>query len=157
MTELTIDRIIRHEGYSSHVYLDSKGYLSIGYGTTVGKVAASVEKLIRDFPGQLHSKGVGLTKQQARGLVEDRLSKIEIELLKAQPVLAKLDFARDGVVIEMAYQLGVAGLLKFKRMWAALGSEDYELAADEMLDSDWAKQTRERAEELAAIMRSGAA
>ena len=39
-------------------------------------------------------------------------------------------------------------------MWAALDSKDYEPAAAEMLDSKWARQTPERAEELAEIMRT---
>ena len=39
-------------------------------------------------------------------------------------------------------------------MWEALSGQDYNKAADEMLDSKWAKQTKNRAEFLAEIMRS---
>ena len=43
----------------------------------------------------------------------------------------------------------------FKRFWAALEDADYELAADEMVDSKWRKQVKQRAIELASMMREG--
>ncbi len=53
----------------------------------------------------------------------------------------------------MVFQMGVAGVLKFKKMLAALKDRDYAGAAKEMLDSLWAKQTPERAQRLADEMR----
>jgi len=160
MTENVIDRIIRHEGFRSHVYLDSKGFLSLGYGTTVGKVSASVEKLIRDFPSQLQARGVGTNKALARLAVQDRVGAVRSELEDERSVFVSLSHVRCDVLVEMAYQLGVNGCLNFKLMWIALGNDDYEAASDEMLDSVWAREppprgTPERAEELAGIMRAG--
>ncbi len=110
-------------------------------------------------------KGVGLTKEQARGLVKDRVAAIR-QQLGAKPVTAlpwwDHSKVRRDVLVEMAYQLGIGGCLNFKRMWIALRlpTPDYETAAAEMLDSVWAREppprgTPERAEELAGIMRSG--
>ena len=156
MSESLIDRICRHEGFSSHVYLDAKGYLSIGYGTTVGKVSREIEHLLRSHPEWLQPKGVGTNKTRARTAVEDRLADIRTVLFERQDWWDHGRARRD-VLVEMSYQLGVRGCINFKRMWIALHlpTPDYETAADEMLDSRWAKQTPERAEELARIMRSG--
>jgi hypothetical protein len=46
--------------------------------------------------------------------------------------------------------MGVSGVMKFSRMWAAIRGEAWDRAADEMLDSKWAKdQTPRRAAVLA--------
>ena len=55
----------------------------------------------------------------------------------------------------MAYNLGVPRLLGFERMWAALAAGDYERAADEALDSKWARQVGARAARVAALIREG--
>lgn len=53
----------------------------------------------------------------------------------------------------MAYQLGAVGLCKFKLMLAALAIGDRKLAANEALNSTWARQTPERAQRVAALIR----
>ena len=58
------------------------------------------------------------------------------------------------VIINMVYQIGEGGVSKFKKMWKALDREDYGEASFQMLDSLWAKQTPNRANKLAAKMRS---
>ena len=60
---------------------------------------------------------------------------------------------RRAVLLSMAYQMGVDGLMKFKNMWAAINRQDWDDAADQMLDSKWARQTPERAGRHARIMR----
>ena len=54
----------------------------------------------------------------------------------------------------MVFQLGKMGVSKFSKMWKAIDKQDYEEAANQMLDSRWHKQTKSRAESLATIMRS---
>ena len=54
----------------------------------------------------------------------------------------------------MVFQLGMTGVSKFKNTLKAVKEEDWDTAADEMLDSVWAKQTPERANELSSTMRS---
>ena len=58
-----------------------------------------------------------------------------------------------GVIIEMCYQIGYAGVMKFKKMIANMKDINWKGAADEMLDSLWARQTPERANRLADIVR----
>ena len=58
------------------------------------------------------------------------------------------------IIIEMVFQLGKTGVSNFKNMWKALSGLQYSAAADQMLDSRWAKQTPNRANGMADIMRS---
>jgi len=67
----------------------------------------------------------------------------------------RLSPLRKKVVANMRFNLGASGLLGFKRMHAALGRDDYEAAADEMVDSRWYRQVGGRAVELVAAMRAG--
>lgn len=59
----------------------------------------------------------------------------------------------QGVIIEMCYQIGFTGVMKFKKMIANMKDINWKGASDEMLDSLWAKQTPERANRLADIVR----
>ena len=63
--------------------------------------------------------------------------------------------ARAEVLINMAFNLGITGLLKFRRALDAVRVDDYEAAATHMLDSRWASQVGRRAVELARQMRTG--
>ena len=57
-----------------------------------------------------------------------------------------------GVVTEMVFQLGYTGTSKFKKTLAYIKEGSYYQASKEMLDSDWANQTEERAIALSKIM-----
>jgi lysozyme len=65
-----------------------------------------------------------------------------------------INYIARGVIIEMCFQLGKTGVSKFKKMFAALQTEDYTTASEEMLDSKWFEQTPVRAKSLSYIMRS---
>ena len=66
-----------------------------------------------------------------------------------------LDAVRQAVIANMAFNLGFAGLMGFKNMWAAIGRRDWESASEEMLNSKWARQVGVRAVELSEIMQTG--
>ena len=70
------------------------------------------------------------------------------ELERKEPFINKIPVEKQEILAEMSYQLGVNGVLKFKKMWKALKDFDYETAAKEMLDSRWYDQTPKRAFEL---------
>ena len=65
-----------------------------------------------------------------------------------------MDEVAEEIIIEMIFQLGKTGVSKFKNMWKALSSLEYPVAASEMLDSRWAKQTPNRAQAMSAQMAS---
>ena len=103
-----------------------------------------------------------LTGEEAGYLLNNDLQRVEGEVLGALPWVNGLDAPRRAVILNMAYNLGTGssarrmGLLGFPRMLEALKKGDYQIAADEMLDSRWAGQVGERATRLARQMVSGA-
>jgi lysozyme len=76
-------------------------------------------------------------------------------LTRALPWFQNLDDARRGVLLNMAFQMGTAGLLGFKNTLERTRTGDYASAAAGMLQSKWATQTPERAARLAKQMETG--
>ena len=134
MTELERE-VASDEGFMPTPYRCTAGKLSIGYGTN-----------IQD----------GITREEALLLMRHRLGLVVAALDSRLPFWPKLTNDRHRVLANMGYQLGIGGLMWFRRMLAALERGDYEAAAGEMLDSKWAKRdTPARAGRLAERMRRG--
>lgn len=126
------------EGCVLHVYDDSLGYATIGYGRLVDK----------------RKKG-GISLDEAEYLLENDIDKKLIDLRNRLPWFDSLDDARKGVLLNMCFQLGISGLMNFKNTLAFIESGDYENAAANMLKSKWAQQTPNRAKRMAEQMRTG--
>ena len=139
MKQELIRQLKGDEGTRSTVYLDSLGYWTIGVGRLVDSRKTSVG---------LRQNEIDLMLQND---VDDRIN----ALMKALPWFQNLDDARQGVLLNMAFQLGVAGLLAFKNTLALIEKGDYQGAAAAMLDSKWAQQTFNRAKRLADQMKTG--
>lgn len=131
------------EGYRERAYYCSEKYPTIGIGTKLGPKNAP-----------LSNYTFVVTEHAAKALLDDEVKKIRNELVKYRWYI-ELNSDRQAIIKSMAYQLGCAGLFKFKRMIAALEIKDYEKAAREALDSRWAKQTVARAERHAAVIATG--
>ena len=71
------------------------------------------------------------------------------------PFYKKLDQARRDAVINMAFQLGIGGVMKFKKCLLALELGQFEEAKKQALDSAWANQTPNRAKRVASQLLSG--
>ncbi len=78
-------------------------------------------------------------------------------LLAAEPWLAKAPELVQEVLLNMAFNLGVEGLLGFRQTLALLAARDYAGAAQSMLASRWAGQVGQRAARLAAQVRGSGA
>ena len=63
--------------------------------------------------------------------------------------------ARQAAVISMLFNLGLTGFLQFRKMVDALRNGRWDVAADESLDSERAKQLPRRSAEEAQMLRSG--
>ena len=123
----------KHVAYQDHL-----GYMTIGYGKLVDS-----------------RKGGGLSEEEAIYLLKNDVTE-RIRLLDSNiPWWRGLNEARQAVLISMAFQLGIGGLLKFKKFLAALEAGRWKKARDAMLDSLWAKQTPKRAQRLADMVESG--
>lgn len=130
--ETLLQFIERHEGCRTTIYIDTSGVETIGIGHNLHKPLsrAAIEQIQRDDVNDAYG-----------------------DCLHAFPWFAELTVARQWVLVDMCFNLGLAGLLKFKKFISAMALGDYETAAVEMLDSLWAKQVKGRALELANMIR----
>jgi len=83
------------------------------------------------------------------------LERMRRELTNAHPWILKLDEARQIALLLMAYQMGVGGLLKFRKMLDAIKEGRWEEAEKEALDSGWGRRFTARARFTAYILRTG--
>ena len=130
--------LIRDEGEVLHAYEDHLGFLTIGYGRLIDK-----------------RRGGGISKQEALLMLDNDILRV-IDQLQEKTGFDEHPEAVQHALVNMGFQLGVNGLLGFKKMWAHLANRDYGAAADEALDSRWAQQTPERAKRVTDLMRSEA-
>lgn len=127
------------EGEKATVYRDQLGYLTIGVGRLVDP----------------RRTGSGLSADEIEYLLQNDI-KNRVEALNAHlPWFKDLDEARQGVLLNMAFQMGVAGLMGFRNTLAMVQAGEYARAADNMLLSKWAGQTPKRAGRMAEQMRTG--
>lgn len=132
MAETIYEMLIRHEGVKLKPYRCTSGKLTIGIGRN------------------LDDKGI--TQNEAFQLLHGDVSSVRWALNKHLPWWSEQPEPVRLVLQNMAFQLGVTGLLEFKRALGLLQRARYAEAAKEMLGSAWAKQTPKRAEELAALV-----
>lgn len=128
----------RDEGEVLTAYKDSLGYLTIGVGRLIDK-----------------KRGGGITAEESAYLLGNDIDRIDADLRSRLEWFAGLDEARQGACLNMAFQLGVEGLLEFERTLAAIRDGHYAHAANLALQSKWAKQTPERARRIARQIESG--
>ena len=88
------------------------------------------------------------------GLLELFDKDFDVALKNAKSIIDEDSISPDafGVLVEMNFQMGKQGTLGFKKMLAALKDRNYKLAAEELLDSKFAKQTPNRAMALAEVL-----
>lgn len=132
------DLLKRDEGCVLHAYRDSLGYLTIGVGRLVDE-----------------RKGGGISQAEADMLLDNDIGSCRAAIEDCLPWAVKLDEVRFAVLVSMAFQMGIAGLLQFKQTLGHVELGEYDAAAQGMLSSRWAKQTPERAGRLAEMMKTG--
>lgn len=126
------------EGCKPHAYKDSLGFLTIGIGHLVDL-----------------RKGGGLRPDEIELIFQNDITEKWQELVKRAPWVLRLNEPRQAAVLNMAFQMGVDGLLEFKKTIYHIQNSMWKEAYLAMLDSTWAKQTPARAERVATQMRDG--
>lgn len=121
------------EGYNSHPYLDSVGKVTIGFGRN------------------LDANGVSL--DEAEHMLKNDLDHTLGQLWSRLPWFASQPESIKDALTNMAFNLGFEGLLEFKDMIEAIIAKNYTKAAQEALDSKWAKQVGQRAKDIAVMIR----
>lgn len=134
--ELTV-QLRRDEGEVLSAYKDHLGFLTIGIGRLIDP-----------------KKGGGITREESAYLLRNDLNRIDRALQERIPWIVTLSNARRGVLQNMAFQMGIDGLMRFRNTLTMIEQGEYSKAADEMLNSEWARQTPERAKRLATQMRT---
>lgn len=128
-------QLLAHEGLRGRPYRCSAGRLTIGVGRNLDDV--------------------GISRDEAMYLLAGDVTRVTRALDERWPWWRGLSVPRAAVLLDMAFQLGAEGLAGFRRFLAALEASRWETAAEEMLDSKWARQdTPSRARRLAAQMRT---
>ena len=138
-------RIKAHEGYRLEPYKDTLGFLTGGWGHKI----LGGEEVPESEAGwqELFDKDFDIALKGANSLIQEHLRDNHTFLSDSQKAIIQ------GVLIEMCFQLGQAGVSKFKKMFKALGECDFSEAALQMQDSRWYQQTPARCLELSNIIK----
>ena len=131
------DQLRIHEGVRSHAYKCSANMITVGVGRNIDE-----------------NGGLGLSDDEIDYLLENDIRRCKQELITL-PWFSQIDSVRQDALINMCFNLGMTRLLGFKNALTAMSVGDYDLAADEFMDSRWAKQVGYRAEEVSTMIRTG--
>ena len=133
MTTHLLDAVKLSEGFRDRVYKCTEGVDTIGYGFAI--------------------KDLVMDEDIAEMILRRKLDALIDRVNKRFPFVEEMPEAGQDVIYEMCYQLGVSGVSKFKKTLAYLENREYRMAASEMLDSKWHRQTPNRSQRLSDIIR----
>ena len=133
------DHLRTEEGYRDTIYLDTRGFKTIGIGHLVK-------------PSDNFVQGKRYSRKQLEKVFD---YDVQIAVKDAYNLCKDLDINEEAILIiaHMTFQLGKPKTAKFKKMFEALGKKDYISAGLEMQASLWAKQTPNRAMRLSEQMK----
>ncbi len=134
MTEL-IEQLKRHEGLRLKPYKCTADKLTIGIGRNL--------------------EDVGISEQEAEMLLQNDIQEAVNQLKERFPWTLELDEVRFAALINFTFNVGIGTVSKFKNAMALLKVKNYDMAADEFLQSRWAKQVGQRAIEVTDQIRTG--
>lgn len=133
------ERIIAHEGNSRYAYVDTLGNITVGIGRCLSE-----------------KSGRGLTADEIKFLFKNDIDLSREGLCKLD-WFNNLDVARQGVMIELAFNIGIAGVLKFTNMIESIKKKDFLGASKHLLDSRWKTQVGQgRSNDMSYRLRNGA-
>lgn len=133
------EELIREEKRVLHAYQDHRGFWTIGVGRLIDR-----------------RRGGGISVAESDVLLDNDIAARVIALDHALPWWRKLSDARQRALLNMAFQMGVPGLLMFRNTLRLLQAGQYDQAADNALASKWAReQTPERARRVTDLLRNG--
>ena len=128
--------LMRDEGLRLKPYRDTVGKLTIGVGRNLDDV--------------------GITEAEALVLLQNDAQRARRDCRQAfDPWWDNMTERRKRALANMCFNLGLPRLMGFQKMLACLAAGDYDKAADEALDSQWATQVGDRAQRIATAFREG--
>ena len=135
-----VESVKKHEGFRDVVYRDTLNKRTVGFGhLCVEDHWEDGKKYDKEYLEKILKEDLQYAINQGEGMCKD----------------LKISDDAKFLIIEMIFQLGSAGVQKFRNMWSALAEDppNYFEAHVQMLDSKWAKQTPGRAKEMSGHMR----
>lgn len=127
--------IKQHEGFRSNLYRCPAGRQTIGYGHNLD--------------------ARGISERAAEVILDDDLADTRRECELYISRFDELDEVRQAVLLDMAYNMGIHGLMEFRNFLTAVYFKRWKRAGEEMMDSRWATQVGKRAERLRQMMETG--
>lgn len=132
-----VEQLRRHEGVRSHAYKCSANMITVGVGRNIDE-----------------NGGIGLSDDEIDYLLSNDIKRCQAELL-AFSWFVDLDPVRQDAMTNLLFNLGMTRLLGFKNALSAMERSEFVTAADEFMDSRWAKQVGNRADEVCEMIRTG--
>lgn len=130
------NQIVEFEGWKHEAYPDP---LTGGEPITIGCGATGPDIFL----------GLMWSDEKISQRLSDDIAKCLFDLQAALPWFAHISAERQAVLANMRFQMGLKGLMQFRKMLAAMRDDRWADAANEMRHSKWYTQTRKRAERLA--------
>lgn len=134
--KITEERVKKSEGLKLKMYKCPAGKNTIGYGHNLDDVPISLEAAIIIFKNDL---------EDCEEVLKSRFSIMQTSYTD-MPGKVK------SVLLDMTFNLGIAGLFKFKNMINYICEKQYKKAAMEGRNSLWYKQVKSRAEYLMNLL-----
>ena len=139
-----IEEIKADEGVVNEVYLDHLGLLTVGVGHLIRE----------DDPENGLAVGTKIDSERVHELFESDLYTCVAETKLLYPQFEELPAEAQKILCNMMFNMGRPRLSRFHKMKKAVDSNDWTEAANQMLDSKWAKQVPNRANRLIERMKN---
>ena len=143
-----IENIKAHEGFSARIYKDSVGKPTVGYGFLVAALSPDELKL---NGGKIEP----MSREVAEKILNLKVFKLKKRVFQCLPWLQSKPQNVQDTLIEMAYQLGLAGLLGFRHTLSCIEAGNYAQAAKNLKASLLYRQTPRRVEDYIRGLRDG--
>jgi lysozyme len=142
MTPEGLEKLKEHEGLRLNAYKCTAGVWTIGYGHTSDRHEGVYE-------------GLTITKEEAEHLLYLDVAEAEADARKVCPNFDTHSPGRQDALVNMAFQMGYAGLSKFTDFLALFRAGKYRLAALDLEHTKWHRQTNNRAHDVINMIMEG--
>ena len=149
MNEKLKELITRHEGYRTRIYKDTRNIPTVGVGHNV--VANPLPENMAEY---LHDNGE-ITPAMVEELLENDVAHAIDGCKKLYPVFLTFSENRQNALCDFVFQVGLGTAKTFKHTNTCINTGDWDGAADNLMDSEYAKQVPKRAQEICDLIRKG--
>ncbi len=143
-------QLIIDEGYKNKIYLDSKGFPTFGIGHLLTKYDVEYYTYIHLQAGGT----LALSDERINQIFEKDIDVCIKSCHKLFNNFDQLPEEAQEIIANMMFNLGLPNLLKFHNFISAINKKDWQEASNQMIDSDWYLQTKDRAKRLVNRMKN---